>query len=168
LKWAAPSSGAMTFITKNTFSNVANVTIDNIFSSSYDNYEVYMEVSGATTTDDIILQMVYSGSIETGNVYYGSLLKVYTSETIKATQGTSEFPFLESTAGDGGFVKLTFQNVGNASEKAQWHGTAVTNNDIACLIGGYASQARTYTGIYLKSSSSNITGFVTVYGLAKS
>jgi hypothetical protein len=37
LKWAAPAGGAsgLTLITQNTFSNVASVTIDSVFSTTY-------------------------------------------------------------------------------------------------------------------------------------
>jgi hypothetical protein len=173
LKWGSATSG-MTFITRNSFSNVASVTIDSIFSSSYYNYLVVIEnFYAATAADDMQMQMVYSGTVQAANYQGASIAVLYSGTTLSnpQTAGSSTEFTLATDSGSSSYpnsMALTFTNVGNSSVRPNWYGTGSgANIGNAYWIGGYCTAAQIYTGIKLKSSSTNISGIVSVYGLAK-
>lgn len=174
LKWATPATAAsgLTLITRNSFSNVASVAIDSIFSSTYHSYLVVIEsIHAATPADDLHLQMRYGSTTQTAN-YQGACATMGTSSvTLTSPQSgtTSEFT-LGATSGSATYPNayaLYFNRVGQSSQNPRFHGTGVSAEaGSAHWIGGYTTLSQTYTGILLKSSSSNITGVVSVYGLA--
>jgi len=176
LKWATPSAGSFTLITRNSFSNVAGVNIDSIFSSTYKTYLVMIEkIYPATYSDDILLQMRYGSSTESGSSYYGNRLDAtYNSTTLttNSINGTTSFALTLEGGSDANptMSNLYFDYVGNTSQKARFWGQAMNTYEIRTSWLGCSldALAQTYTGIRLSSSSSNITGIVSVYGLATS
>ena len=172
LKWATPSSGALTLITRNSFSAVASVAIDSIFSSTYYSYMVVIEnIYGATGTDDLHLQMRYGSTTQTANYQGACATMGISSVTLTSPQAgtTSEFT-LGANVGTSTYPNaytLYFNRVGQSSQNPRFHGTGINaDTGQSYWLGGYTTLSQTYTGILLKSSSSNITGVVSVYGLA--
>jgi hypothetical protein len=172
LKWAS-AAGGMTFITRNSFSNVASVAIDSIFSSSYYSYIVVIEnIYAVTGSDDLHLQMRYGSTTQTSNYQGACATMGISSVTLTSPQSgtTSEFT-LGANIGTSTYPNaytLYFTRVGQSSQNPRFHGTGINaDTGQAYWIGGYTTLSQTYTGILLKSSSSNITGDVSVYGLAK-
>jgi hypothetical protein len=117
------------------------------------------------------MQMLYSGTAQTTN-YYGASLgitwEISTLITVQTNNGTAH-NFWSSTGSSGGGtnLELYFGGVGTSSDNARWNGTGFNaGNADTYATGGKAGTAQTYTGFRLLSSSSNITGNVTVYGLA--
>ena len=174
LKWAAASSGALTLVKRASFSSVATTTttFDGVFTSTYTSYLVVIEqISSATSADDTHLQMRY-GAVTQAASYSGVSYGVSDSGALTATTSasTAQMTLASNTGGtvDYSTFRLNFNGVGNTSEWAGWSGTGVqTGGSITMLIGGATQVARSYDGFLLKSSSSNITGTVSVYGLAK-
>lgn len=73
LKWAAPSSGALTLITQASFDN-PNISVSNCFSTTYENYLILIEanVTGSTSGRPSFWRWLDSGGNElTGNDYAG-------------------------------------------------------------------------------------------------
>ena len=172
LKWATASSGALTLITRNSFSAVASVAIDSIFSSTYYSYMVVIEnIYGATGTDDLHLQMRYGSTTQAANYQGACATMGISSVTLTSPQAgtTSEFT-LGANVGTSTYPNaytLYFNRVGQSSQNPRFHGTGINaDTGTSFWIGGYTTLSQTYTGILLKSSSSNITGVVSVYGLA--
>ena len=179
LKWATPSSGALTLVKARTaFSGVANTgtTFDSIFTSTYKNYLVVIDNWFATTgTDDPQMQLLYSGTTDSDGYYGAAFGATWESaaNTIQTYQSsnTTAYNFWGSigTGGGGTNLELWFSGVGNTTETAKWNGTGFNaSNADTYATGGKQDTTRTYTGFKLLSSSSNITGNVTVYGLAAS
>lgn len=169
LKWATPSSGALTLISRTSFSGVASQTFDSVFSSTYKAYMVILEnFSAATSTDDPYLQMRYSGTTQTTG-YYQSVFKYAGGSAINIAGSGNELMFADSsgTASEPSGYNFYFMGVGNTSEVARGHFQGYNSNNTYVSQGGFmSSTGRTYTGFLLKSSSSNITGTVSIYGLA--
>ena len=171
--WATPASGAMALITRSSFSNVASVTYDSVFSSTYGSYLVVIEnIYCATTTDDLCIQLRYSGTTETGSGYTnativsvnsGSTLSVQNTGTTQWIATTSLGQSNESTRGH-----LFFYGVGTTSEPCGVNGQLSNANSSSYFTFGAANYtSRTYQGFLLKSSGANITGTVAVYGMVK-
>jgi hypothetical protein len=179
LKWATPAtaSSGMTFISRTTFSNVATAPIDSPFTSSYYNYLVVIEeIYAGTGGDDLQLQMRYGGNTtEAGGSWNGNCItttRANTTTTNTASNQQVQFTISMdsgSSATRSGAYQMTFSGVGNTTEVAKVAGYGNVGADtygFATFGAGNHSQ-RIYTGFLLKSSSSNITGTVSVYGLAK-
>jgi hypothetical protein len=171
--WATPSSGgAMSLIYRSSFSNVASITYDNYFSSTYGSYLIVFETFyAATETDDILMQLRYGSTTETSTTYR------YVS--ISTASNTSTVTGLNSGTGISSWM-LADQS-GNAAEPSRGHfiipnagavGVAAMNGQIANVsasrysnFNGSLYTSRTYTGFILSSSASNITGTVAIYGM---
>jgi hypothetical protein len=174
LKWAAASSGALTLIQRTSFSGVANTgtTFDGIFSSTYSSYIVIIENFYAGTSTDDMLMKIRIGAADGPTTYSGcSIITNGANTTITAvltstagyvladqsgtstepTRGQLDFPFMGATGAQ--MCTGQFSNA-NAGRFFNFNGT------------NYAANA--YTGLQFSSSSSNIAGTISVYGLAKS
>jgi hypothetical protein len=173
LKWATPSSGGMVKITGNTFSNVASLTVDNCFSATYRRYMLVLDIGAATASDDVQIQFRYSGTTETSSTYFGSYFQYNRGNTLgtagftSAAQGT-----LSTAAGPAGSLgertKLSIQIAGvGASNYVNYFGQSITTSEDQAVgqMSGLLFTQRTYDGFLIKSSSTNITGSYTVYGL---
>ena len=175
VKWATPAAATsgLTLITRNSFSSVASVTIDSIFSSTYYNYMVVIEeIYGTVGSADLQMQVRYGSTTQTAN-YQGSCATMSISSvtlTSPQTGTTSEFT-LAADVGTSTYPNsytLFFNRVGQSSQGPRWYGLgAAAENGASYWIGGYTTLAQTYTGLLFKAGSGNITGTVAVYGLAK-
>ena len=173
---ASASASGLTFITSTTFTNSTGANIDSIFSSSYENYLVVLDdlaaVGGGAyvamqfrygsttqTTAYYTVNFGYdvSNSLETNGVNNGATYTVSRVHTDAAALGSAHF-----------FVS----RVGNASENPTVRGQmSNAEGTVMGVWGGRVYSAQTYTGIRLLPSAtfgsgSNISGRVTVYGLA--
>jgi len=179
LKWAAAAAGSgLTVVkAKTSFSNVANTgsTFDSVFSATYDNYLIIIDrVSAATSSDDLLFTYLYSGT-EQATGYYGNMLRLRydlssapsASDVFHRNNATSFM--INDNTGDNTYDTRASINVymGHAIAMSG-HCAAGGSNLGYSTFGGFNETLRTYTGFRLKSSSSNITGSCTVYGLAKS
>jgi hypothetical protein len=169
LKWATPATAGMTLISRTTFSNVASHAVDVCFTSTYDSYLIVIEqLVGGTTTDDVQMQWrTGTGTTYSAATYYNASRSVSytgaltTTAVVAATQFTLSLNTNISAA-------LWVNGVGNTTEPPRWYGTLVDYNNCEAYFGGSTQTASLQaTGFLLKSSSSNITGEVAVYGLAK-
>jgi len=170
--WATPAAGGLTKISSNAFSNVASVTIDGCFTSTYTDYLVIINnISAATTTDDLLMQLRYGSTTETGAVYYGSSFNVPFSgatSTIQTNAGTSyKIANGIGSATYAGSGQMFFSRIGNSNQPSTWRGQFLDESTTDVVhFSGKANDTRTYTGLVVKSSSSNISGNITIYGLA--
>ena len=175
--WAAPAGGgSLRLITRTSFSNVASQTFDSVFSSTYKAYQIVFEkVSATTATDDLHLQLRYSTTTETGG-YYNSAVRLPYNSATWTNVGASDaaFVLLSQNIGDTGYagtygIMYAF-NIGNGSSQPSLIADTVDVNNFGAQyrISSFPSTERSYTGFLLKSSSTNITGTVAVYGLATS
>lgn len=176
LKWATPAtaSSGLTFISRTSFSNVASQAFDGVFTSTYRSYLITIDsLYAATSTDDLQLQYRYAGPTTQTTGYYGTAVQAsYNSATVASSStngGTSQLLCDDTGRGTSGPSAGYFYAslVGNASEVPAINGQYfVTEVGKSSYFSGGPSTARIYTGFLLKSSSTNITGIVTIYGLA--
>jgi len=175
LKWAAPAAGGSTLIKTATFSNVADTgtTFDDVFSSSYDNYVIVTnQWFGATAASDPQLQLRYAGpTTETGTYRWNYAENNGTSFSFGLGAAPQSSLTLGSaignTAGFGCSYTINLYSVRSTGSRVYATFAAFTEGEMVVSGGGYQYTSRTYTGFLLKSSSGNIYGTVSVYGLAK-
>jgi hypothetical protein len=171
LKWGAVSSGALTLIRTQSFSNVASQAFDDVFSSTYLSYLVVINnIYGATGSDDLQLQLRYAGPTTQTSLYYGSAFSVLVngSTSVTASNNASQMTIALNIGSSGAYGSGQFyvSNVGNGSLIPCYNGQYTDPDANQIIFGGQINVARAFTGFLLKSSSSNITGSVSIYGLA--
>lgn len=177
IKWATPAaaSSGMNFISRQTFSNTTAINFENVFTSTYENYVIVVErLYGATSSNDAILQMLYATNTVQATAYYGGTLSnLYNSSSaIGAGMNNTSGIILDDFVGgsvDPSAYSIYVSQVGNGSRQPSIWGNGVSSgNGSTTTFGGYPAVSRIYTGFRLISSASNITGEVTIYGMAKS
>ena len=172
--WVSASSGAMTLVSRQSFSNVASTTttFDGVFSSTYKSYQIVIEkISAATAGDDLHLQLRYAGPTTKVTGYYGNTVSLnFSTSTITNTamNNISQFTLAIRTGGstDQGSGTIFVAQVSGSSVPANVISFFAEPSDFSSAQMSGGVTAETYTGFLLKSSSSNITGTVAVYGLA--
>ena len=172
IKWASPASSGMNLIVRTTFSNVGSQAFDNVFTSTYTNYLVVIdEISAVSAGDDLQMQFRYAGPTTQSSLYYGSYFAVPFSGSTSVGQTNNQAAAgLAGITGSStykGSGNIYFSLVGNATEYPTYHGQYVDSDGNQYIFGGQCNSARIYTGFLLKSASTNITGAVSIYGLAK-
>jgi hypothetical protein len=172
--WATPASGALTFIRRSSFSSVATTTttFDGIFTSTYKVYIVIIE-SMFSSTDQGILQLQYRAGATTksGANYYGQAFGYDRTNTLstRGQIGTTLFSICELATGTNpALANITFDFVGNSSQNPTLNGTfhSIRQANTVGVVGSYYADPDTMTGLIFSASAGNITGTVSVYGLA--
>jgi hypothetical protein len=177
--WATPAGGGggMTFIQRSTFSNVANTgtTFDNVFTSSYETYFINIEnIFSASAGDDLQMQLRYAGpTTQTSAYYMANFYANYaaSSMSFQGSNNASQWTLSDNSGDTNDRLAAQFyvNQVGNTSERALINGQMINSNKISCdIMAGNAYTAQTYTGFLLKSSSANISGTITIFGVNKS
>ena len=74
LKWAAASTGALSLISATTFSASSAHNVNDVFSSTYDNYLIVLNLDSVSADDYLNLRVRVSGSDLTSGNYNWSLM----------------------------------------------------------------------------------------------
>ena len=160
LKWAAASSGAMTLVKRASFSGVATTTttFDGVFTATYNAYLVIIETMDAVTgADNLELQLRNGGVTKTNNYYDASLS--YASGATTASSMTVGGVFTLSL--DAVISGHLFFGYGGANIRGMTTNMYGKFGIVQGFVDSYGAD-----GFLLKSSSSNVSGTVAVYGLA--
>jgi len=171
LKWQAASASGLTFISRTTFSTSSAVTIDNLFSDTYENYLIRIQASVTTAPATLQLQFRYGSTTHVGANYDYAFSGVdATANTFRVIRNYGQTQILLEVMNTTP-VSLMDLNICrlNGSAKIQLTGTLWGQENIRGMAGGaYVGSSQAWSGILLTPASSTITGQVTVYGLAKS
>jgi hypothetical protein len=172
LKWNDPGTvGGLVHINTTTFSSVASESFNDVFSATYDNYYVLLNIS-ASTAATITLRLRNAGTDLSGSVYN------FQSGTLSGTTGTfarsaSQTSFtlansrtlnktLKFLIGDPFNSKYT--NI--FSEQTDYESSVTTQPAINFRWGNINNEL-SYSGFSILISSGNISGQVAIYGYRK-
>lgn len=163
LKWVTAASSALVLVKRATFTNVANTgtTFDGVFTSTYGSYLVIIEsLDAATLSNDPQMQLRSGGTTKTNNYYSANLS--YASDATTASSLTTSSNTLWTLSPNALITGQLFFNGSNVMGHTI-DAMGPSFNIIQGFVDSYGPD-----GFLLKSSSSNINGTVSVYGLAKS
>lgn len=179
LKWATPASG-YTLISRQTFTSTGTQTFDNIFSDTYDNYQIVLLYGNTTAneTADLNMQFRYGATPTTQTQYYnygytkqnpngGTLTNVGNLDAsgIRLSDDTGTQFILHmfiSRYSDrlwGGYFATTYSLNGGADP---WGIRGNFQNRFA------RSGSDAYHGLYFFNTAGSATGNISIYGQAKS
>jgi hypothetical protein len=167
LKWATPATATsgLTLIATASPSATATVNIDSCFSSTYQNYIIYVNISG-TAGADFNLRLRASGTTATTGYTYQALQA--NGSSVTASRDTSSQVW---TAGATRSSGRTFNsiNIGNPFATAESSYFSMTQDPVSNafidLRSGNNTNATSYDGISLFVGSGNFTGSIRVYGV---
>jgi hypothetical protein len=163
------STPGLTKISTTTFSASSAVNINNVFSSTYDNYRIVFHHSKSTSASSTIRLRV-SGADETASNY--GMTWIYLSGTTIAqyqVNGTSFNLTGVSTSTQATVLDIItpFDNTFNTLIIGQTlTGIYATNPEVASNWGRYNANT-SYTGLSIIPSAGTISGTVSVYGYNK-
>jgi hypothetical protein len=175
LKWATPSSGALTLVSTTTFSAVSSQSFNNVFSSTYTNYKVMMNfhTSGGGTTN---FRFRAAGTDLTAANYSG-LQYVFTasgagSAGFASSQDSVANLLLNSynnTSGVPTGIDMTVYDPMSTSARKNYSANVATSNIYYGLSYGmyYGSTGTAFDGFTLVMNAGTMTGTVSVYGMSK-
>ena len=174
-KSAASSGGAgMTLVKRASFSAVASTTttFDSVFTSTYDSYILVAEkVYGSSANANLLFQWRASAATQNSAVYYGSNFGYNLGGTLIVNAQNAQTSLAISQVGGDADETTGFNLTTNkvvSSNKPQIFGTAYEANRAVPLVAGAKYNGTIAAdGFILSLSTGNITGTVSVYGLAK-
>jgi len=168
LKWATASSGALTYVGGATFSASSAVNVNDVFSSTYNNYVVYTYYTSTASTD-IDYRLRVSGADNTTSNYTTQRTNINGSTVTTNRFTVAQWTNYTSTS-TGNYVKLEIF----APFQSQITGAQMSlTGNVGTAIEGTTSfhsfnLTTSFTGFSIVPSSGTITGLVKVYGLANS
>jgi hypothetical protein len=156
-----------------TFSGVASQSVNDVFSSTYDNYVIFIsDLIASTGTPNIYIRLRASGADNSAAQYQINFI-------VRSTGAFSSGSSASGTAWDFGaidatnrcFRELKLSSVNKAQTTGMQTMTADTYSNsgttIYALAGGAHAVSTAFTGLTIYPSANNISGVISVYGLAK-
>jgi hypothetical protein len=171
--WATPavSASGLTLITRQAYTSALTINVDNVFSSTYDNYRIIVRNSAGNIPGISMRLRVSSADNTTSN---------YTTTVIEAISGTtyafgrydvSQSSFYNGSIAFTGTSMWSFDVASpNLTQETQFIGNnaQIDGGFRSGTIAGIFNATTSFTGFSLYGASGTATGVVTVYGYQKS
>jgi len=169
--WTTPSSGNLVLLNTTTFSAVSSQSINNVFSSTYDNYVLYFYYTDASANHNLKLFMRVS-STDTGMT--SQMLQQYSTTITGSDNGSGSATaglLLSSTSGSLGAYASGKVDIlsPNLVQRTTAYGNCLAVNasgqPYQYRSGLYTDGTTSFTGFTLSASSGTISGNIKVYGV---
>jgi hypothetical protein len=171
--WATPATAAsgLTFISRTNLSASSSpLSLNSIFTSTYENYRVYVSITQSSTSTGVNVNLRSSGSDDTsGNYYFSRYGRNWVgsgSAVSQSSQGVTTFQnflYNENNKRGAGYFDIINPQVADVTSLI---GAAAIFAEAYDYIGQLQTTTQ-YDGLSL-SWSGTLTAVVTVYGWAKS
>lgn len=165
-EWAASAGvGSLTLINTTTFSTVASQSFNDVFSATYDNYSILINILGSTG-NDLTLRVRVAGSDLTGNDY--NFQRLAADNTVLAATQSANASSIRI-----GIVRadetLNTVLIGNvfATKSTSFINQCLDNSTTTpgiLDVYGNVNDSTSYTGFTIFVASGTITGTARVYG----
>ena len=175
VKWATPSSGALTLISRVTYSAVGNQSFNGVFTSTYKSYLVIIENHACTGVSDFYFRFKDGATIQNTS-YYGQNFSYNSSSTLVNTASSNAAALdIIATVGvlgtDSTSAQFFVHNVGVANANgvfSQIAGQAITsaNGKITTFGGAHKLANADNDGFYIDPATGTISGIISIYGVS--
>ena len=167
--WATASSGALTLINTYTPSAVSSQTMDNIFSSTYNNYYILFNCS-SSASDSLYINYRVSGTDTTTN--YSRQQIIASGTTMAAARvdsgaGAYEIGAVGASATSATTFTILGPNLATPTIAFTNSGQYASSNMNNYQYALYQTDATQFTGCKIFPGSGTITGTISVYGYSK-
>jgi len=159
-------SGSANTVGQVSFSSASSVSLNGVFTSTYDNYLIMIDVIGSTALD--LSYRLRVGGVDNSSAVYARQYLFANSSTVSAGRATTNTswpgPTTNGTARAAAIIEvfgpfLTRVTGGNGRSLSNYSGSPES------VYEQYGhNSATSFDGITILASTGNITGTVTVYG----
>jgi hypothetical protein len=162
LKWANPG---MTLINTTSFSAVSSVSVNNVFTSTYDNYYIEVDFSVPSTGGDTAFKLRSSGTDKSTNYSMTGTTLSGTTVGGYGTGTTTLFYIALSTATDLHFVRMNVSRPAISGQTAIM-ADVVGSTDRRYIQSGRQTETATFDGFtFYNVGSNNMAGKIKVFGV---
>jgi hypothetical protein len=154
-------------------SAVASVSIDNCFTSTYQNYRIVFALTGATGITAALSMKLRASGTDTSTNYVSQLFEAYsaTSTSTLNPSGTDEWYVANLAPGqlDSAFAIDIYRP--QTATKTSYSGLSTVNYPspfVLQTIGGVQTDSTQFDGATFSFASTNFSGNIRVYGYANS
>jgi len=168
LKWAAPAGGSdYKLINTTAFTAVASQSVNNVFTSTYENYKILINIFPTSTADTCTFRLRASGSDTTSN-YESGRLGYNGSVTFNGlnVSGTDDWYVGYDATTTASCVDITLFRPQIAA-RTQFMALGNTGSMTIQMTGGTQTDSTSFDGFTIFVVTGTMTGNVSVYGLAK-
>jgi imidazole glycerol phosphate synthase subunit HisF len=161
----------MVLLNTTSFSAVATQSINNVFTSTYDNYLINVTISGSVNDNENTFRFRASGTDNTSANYQSTFCGAFNSAgNFNSQTGATSILGIPANGQTGTFNAWTIHVYRPNSTDAWKQVTAVGGykhssvNTITRTISGYLNSTTQFDGFTFLAASGNITGTLRVYG----
>lgn len=168
------STGALVYVGGATFSASSSQSLNNVFTSTYTNYQIFCNIDSVSTATNINFKLRASGTDSTATYYSNIMYNNFTDAifaNISVVNGAAwKIGDLSNTGGALGFSfnLLNPQKALGTTLESGLHGYNYAASFFQSMSGGYHNTATAYDGITIFPASGTFTGTIRVYGIANS
>ena len=168
LKWAAASASGMTLINRTAFSAQSSVTLNSVFSDTYENYFIAIQAVGSNSNHQLKLQLRYTGNVTTTSGYNYSFIgtpgDASTVNYLRAA-GAAQINLGLMSTGSPNVAAFNFFRP-DAAGRAYFTGGLTDNySDVFYSGGAFGIESgQVFTGLVLTPTTGTITGQISIYG----
>lgn len=151
-----------------TFTGVTSLSLNDVFSSAYTNYQiVYSGVAAATGIQSLQFRLRTTSDAATN--YYFSYLRTYVSGTTATFSNSSSitymlFGILDDQRRNSGSFSIHNPNIALPTSLSGTFIGADSTNNFAAYGGGFHAGSTQYTGFTIYPGGSSMTGTIQVFG----
>lgn len=171
-QWAAPSAGALTFITSATPSSSSTFSISNCFTSTYQNYMLVMNTNSVSTSMQILMRLRASSTDTSANYAYQRLFWNTTALADSNQAGTDEIPFMSAVvaANAGGNQAIAYILSPQLARTTTYLISSYGNDGTSYgwQVNGVQTDNTQFDGFTIYTSTGTLSGTIRVYGIANS
>ena len=166
--YAPVAAGGLVLLNTTSFTTQSSVSVNDVFSATYDNYQIYINITASTTSNAGQLRFRVSGSDNSSSNYENGVYAVgaYSSGTAGSDNSELRNYFgvvgLHSTVGGQGIV--------NVQNPFTTNYTKILEHSVGEWMrvgGGVMTVTTSYTGFTYIQPVGNFTGTISVYGIKK-
>ena len=163
-------SGSLVLVNKTTFSGAANVQTDNVFSSSYNNYKMIVNLSAASAQGQLRLRLASGGAVNSSANYdqvmvYSSFSNAsHTTSTDGSNPHNYQMIGYQNSTVKGDYNIDITSPANSSSRTSFWSKYQFIDTDGGYVIGSTTVDTA-YDGYYIyPSAGGTISGTILVYG----
>jgi hypothetical protein len=172
LEWGAGGSGALTYVGGASFSDSSSQSLNNVFSSTYSNYQILVAFDKSVSTGSPIMRLRSSGTDNSASNYYSAcnFVQINGSESagISKSSAVSSFVFNDAANLYNTFFMFNPQASAKtymaSTKNAFGYSTSFYMGDTTGLFNDTTS----FDGLTISVTSGTMTGTIRVYGIANS
>jgi hypothetical protein len=160
-----PETAGVTLLNTTSFTDETSVVINNVFSSTYDFYKVYIQATGSTVVD-LNFRLAASGTAASGSSYVRERIGANSASVFADTTTATSYFMGATDAAANALHTLELANPGNAKD------TGINSyggrGNFVCITSGFHDVETAHDGLNIFiAGGDTFTGTISIYGYRK-